>query len=242
MSSDEHHPDPLDWLEEEHRAPGTSRVEFHQQLEAADGRLVAAASVVGDNVLPVTTAFLEADQHRADVFVEASLANRGACKELEQACYLLLARQSPVAVDLRRIVAILRSVGSVERSGDLLRHVAESLAWVHPPSMPENLRTTIAQLGERTALIYGIGIDAWRRHDPLAAVELERLDDEVDLLQKVLLSELYTGHQSVEEAVTLALIARYYERIADHGVEMARQVAYFVTGDRVGSGDGADDL
>ena len=69
--------------------------------------------------------------------------------------------------------------------------------------------------------------------DALAANELEDADDQVDLLQKVLLTDLYTGEQSVEEAVSLALIARYYERIADHGVEIARQVSFVVTGDRV---------
>jgi phosphate transport system protein len=239
MSSD----DPLDWLEDEHRSAGTSRVQFHQQLEDCNTRLVEAAAVVADAVLPVTTAFLEADQYRADDFVETARLNRQRCRDLEEACYLLLARQSPVAVDLRRVVATLRSAASIERSGDLLRHVAESLAWVHPPSMPGELRTTIEQLGERTSRVCSIAVDAWRRHDPLAAVELDQLDDEVDMLQKVLLTEIYTGHQSVEESVTLALIARYYERIADHGVEMARQVAYFLTGDRVvSSRDGADDL
>jgi phosphate transport system protein len=76
-------------------------------------------------------------------------------------------------------------------------------------------------------------VDAWRRHDPLAATELQVRDDHADLLQKVLLTDIYTGSQSVEESVSLALIARYYERIADHGVEMARQVTYFLTGDRL---------
>jgi phosphate transport system protein len=239
MSTD----DPLDWLEAERRGPGSSRVEFHQQLEDCNATLVEAAAVVADAVLPVTAAFLEADQYRADEFIAAARSNRVRCRELEEACYLILARQSPVAVDLRRIVATLRSAASVERAGDLLRHVAESLAWVHPPAMPPVLRATIQQLGEESSRVFSVGAAAWRQHDPLAAVELDRLDDEVDLLQKVLLTEIYTGHQSVEEAVTLALIARYYERIADHGVELARQVTYFLTGDRVGrEEDGADDL
>jgi phosphate transport system protein len=239
MSSEE---DPLHWLEAERRSLGGSRVEFHQQLEDCNRRLVDAATVVGAAIGPVTTAFLEADAHAAEEYIARESGLRRACLELEEACYLLLARQSPVSVDLRRVVATLRSTSDVERSGNLLRHVAESLTWVHPPSMPGELRETIGQLGSRSAVIFGVAIDAWRDHDPLAAVELERLDDEVDMLQKVLLTEIYTGQQSVEESVTLALIARYYERIADHGVEMARQVAYFVTGDRVPRGDAEDDL
>jgi phosphate transport system protein len=241
MSSHDPH-DPLDWLEGERRAPGRSRVEFHQQLEDLNSKLVLAASVVGEAIEPVTTAFLEADSHRAQEYIDAQSELDGTCLMLEEACYLMLARQSPVAVDLRRVVATLRSISDVERSGDLLRHVAESLTWVHPPSMPAELRTTIKQLGERSAFIFKIAIDAWRHHDPLAAIELSRLDDQVDMLQKILLTEIYTGQQSVEESVTLALIARYFERIADHGVEMARQVAYFITGDRIRGDEDHDDF
>lgn len=241
MASEPH--DPLHWLEAERRSAGGPRVEFHQQLEACNAALVAAAELVAANVRPVTTAFLEADTHRAEEYITEERGLRERCRDLEETGYLLLARQSPVAVDLRRVVATLRSTADIERSGNLLAHVAESLAWVHPPAMPADLRTTIAQLGERSAVVFGLAVDAWREHDPLAAVELSSLDDEVDMLQKVLLTEIYTGQQSVEEAVTLALIARYYERIADHGVEMARQVTYFVTGERVlSTRDGDDDL
>jgi phosphate transport system protein len=233
--------DPLARLESERRAPAGTRVEFHQQLDACNDRLVAAASVVSEAIVPVTTAFLEADTHAAEEFADAEKQLRETCRDLEETGYLLLARQSPVAVDLRRVVATLRSTGDIERSANLLAHVAESLAWVHPPSMPEELRDLIRQLGSRSSFIFAIAVDAWRRHDPLAAVELSRLDDEVDMLQKVLLTEIYTGKQSVEESVTLALIARYYERIADHGVEMARQVTYFLTGERVRAGGSGDD-
>jgi phosphate transport system protein len=147
----------------------------------------------------------------------------------------MLARQQPVASDLRRIVAILRSVADVTRSAYLLRHVAESLTWVHPPSMAADLRRTIGDLGEVSAEVFAGAVTAWATHDALAANELNARDDQVDFLQKALLTELYTGPgQSVEEAVSLALIARYYERVSDHGVEMARHVTYFLTGQRLG--------
>lgn len=227
------HPDPLDWLEEERRQPGGSRVEFQRQLDDIDRLLVEAGSAVAERIIPVTTAFLQADTHEAAAAISADAAIDRRCEQLEEACYVLLARQSPVASDLRHVVAVLRCVGDVQRSGNLLRHIAESLTWVHPPSMAKDLRETIAQLGAVSSEIFSGAVEAWRRHDGLAANELAKRDDQVDLLQKYLLTELYTGQQSVEEAVSLALIARYYERIADHGVEMARQVTYFLTGDRI---------
>lgn len=225
--------DPLDWLEAERHRLGGSRVAFQHQLEDCTQTLVELGEEITRTIEPVTTAFLEADHHRAQQAILADQQIDERCLELEDACYLLLARQSPVAGDLRRIVATLRCVSDIQRSGDLLKHVAESLAWVHPPALPSDIRETLAQLGAASAQIFGGAVQAWRDHDGLAAVELQRTDDEVDLLQKVLLTDIYTGHRSVEESVSLALIARYYERIADHGVEMARQVAYFVTGDRI---------
>jgi phosphate transport system protein len=230
--------DPLEWLEAERRQPGGSRVEFRQQLDACTDKLIRLAATVGEAILPVTEAFLDADVAAADEYRTADARIREGCLALEDACYLLLARQSPVGGDLRRIVATIRCVTNVERSSNLLSHVAGSLAWVHPPSMPEALRRTLRDLGGQAAVVYAGAVQAWRILDGLAAVELQRADDEVDLLQKVLLTELYTGSQSTEESVSLALIARYFERIADHGVEMARQVAYAVTGDRTADGPG----
>jgi phosphate transport system protein len=224
--------DPLAWLEELERQPHGVRTAFQQQLASIDQQLVAVGGTVGDSVIPVTEAFLEADQHRAGKLI-SDLAVGRSCARLEEACYLLLARQAPVAGDLRRLVAVLHSVSDVLRSAYLLRHVLESLTWVHPPSMAEDLRRTIGDLGKVSAEIFTGAIEAWATQDALAANELDARDDYVDFLQKALLTELYTGPgQSIEEAVSLALIARYYERVADHGVEMARQVTYVVTGQR----------
>ena len=224
--------DPLERLESEARQPTLSRLAFQQQLDALEAELVAIAALVGDLIGPVTSAFLAADTQGAGRVVTVDVEVDRRCLLLEEQCFELLARQSPVAGDLRRVVAVLRSVADVQRAGDLLRHVAESLAWVHPPSMNPNLATMIGQLGTVAGQVFCGSVDAWRQHDALAAVELQRLDDDADLLQKSLLTELYLGGQTVEEAVSLALICRYYERIADHGVELARQVAYVLTGDR----------
>lgn len=224
--------DPLEWLEAEDRQPTLSRQAFQQQLDGVDRALVEVATLVARQVQPVTTAFLEADQAAADSAIAADAEVDRRCEELEEHCFELLARQSPVAGDLRRVVAVLRSIADVQRSGDLLSHVAESLAWVHPPSMPVGLRDMIERLGTVSGEVFSRAVEAWRTHDALAAVELQQLDDQVDLLQKSLLTELYLGGQTVEETVSLALICRYYERIADHGVEMARQLTYVLTGDR----------
>lgn len=226
------HSDPLERLAQQ-RAQSETRVEFHAQLAALENGLIGLAEQLADAVVPVTDAFLDADRYGADEWVQQDRTLTQDCREQEDACYLLLARQSPVAGDLRRVVATLRCTGDVQRSGNLLSHVASSLTWVHPPQLPDELRRIIRELGSAVSTLYHSAVQAWRDTDSLAAVELQDTDDQVDLLQKALLTELYTGDCSVEEAVSLALIARYYERIADHGVELARAVTYVVTGERL---------
>jgi phosphate transport system protein len=225
--------DPLARLESEHRDTSGARQRLHEQLEELDAQLIALMRDVSERVSSATEAFLEADAHRASSLEMADTDVTRRCTELEEAGYLLLATQSPVATDLRRTIAVLRSVNDVQRSGNLLKHVVESLNWIHPPSLPVELRDNIRQLGAVSAEMFGRATTAWKQHDALAAEDLERRDDEVDLLQKELLSELYTGRQSIEESVSLGLIARYYERIADHAVDITRHLTFFLTGDRL---------
>lgn len=211
----------------------TRRREFTAAMADCDRRLIELASLVSNAIIPMTDAFLSGDALVAQQLIDADKEIDRLGRELEDASFVLIARQSPVASDLRRAIAVVHCVNDVVRSGDLLRHVGESLRWVHPPSLTDKLRGTVRQLGEVSKDLLDRGVEAWAKQDALAANELEEADDQVDLLQKVLLTDLYTGEQSVEEAVSLALIARYYERIADHGVEIARQVSFVVTGERL---------
>ncbi|HUG83954.1 MAG TPA: PhoU domain-containing protein [Euzebya sp.] len=222
--------DPLTRLEGE--AQPRLRLGFHEALEDCDRALLAVGARVADAIRPMTEAFLIADSETAGRLIAADRDVDVGCQRLEERCFLLIARQSPVAGDLRRLIAVLKCVQDVARSGDLLRHVGESLMWIHPPSLPHTLRDTVQQLGDVSHDLFTRGLASWEARDALAANELEQDDDQVDLLQKVLLTDLYTGTQAVEEAVSLALIARYYERIADHGVEIARQTTYAATGQR----------
>ncbi|CAN5205462.1 phosphate signaling complex protein PhoU [soil metagenome] len=232
---DERPYDPLDRLGD---AQPSLRMDFRAALDDCDRALLSVGDRVARAIDPMTEAFLTGDARSAAHWIAADREVDKACQDLEERCFELIARQSPVAGDLRRLIAVLKCTQDVLRSGDLLRHVGEALTWIHPPSLPQKLRETVQQLGEVSHDLFVRGLASWGAQDALAANELEQDDDQVDLLQKVLLTDLYTGTQAVEEAVSLALIARYYERIADHAVEIARQTAYVVTGERPPMGSG----
>jgi phosphate transport system protein len=102
--------DPLSRLEVEHRDAGSSRQRLHHQLEALDQQLISIMREVADRVGPTTDAFLEADAHAASSLIDLDKDLTARCTELEETGYLLLATQSPVATDLRRVIAVLRSV------------------------------------------------------------------------------------------------------------------------------------
>lgn len=210
------------------------RTEFQASLDAIDDRLVEAAIEVADQLPVLTRAFLGGD---ADSIATArALAFRigDACTSVEDDGFVLLAREAPVAGDLRRLVALLRLTTDVDRSAALLRHVSETLDRFDPRFLPDDLRLQLQELSERTTTVFRAGIDAWRRRDALAVTEVDRLDDAVDRLQVAVLdSSENLPPERASDQIVLGLIARYFERIADHGVAIAQDAAFVATGQRV---------
>ena len=211
---------------------GGARVAYRQQLADLDRALINLVEEVAELVTPVTRGFLEADAHALARMPSARAGIDARAAAVEESCYLVLVRQQPVGGDLRHVVAVLRSVQEVQLAANLVCHVAEAIRWVHPPTLAAQLRAAVGELGTIADAILHGAAHAWDERDALAATDLARADDAADAQQTYLLTELYTGDHPVDDAVSLALVARYYERLADHGVEIARQLAYFLTGSR----------
>lgn len=148
---------------------------------------------------------------------------------------MILARESPVGADLRRVVAILRLVRDVERAAVNVGHVCRTVRHHDPRALPEALRALVDELGRRAVDVYRQGVTAWRRRDALAVSEVDRRDELVDRLLRRLHAELSRHEGAPDDPLAAGLVARYYERVADHGVAIARDTAYLVTGERVGS-------
>lgn len=177
---------------------------------------------------------MQGDQSSIEEATAMSARVADACLQIEDDGFMLLAREAPVAGDLRRLVALLRLTTDVDRSAALLRHVSETLHRFDPRFLPDDMRLQLQEMAARATDVFRAGIDAWRRRDALAVTEVDRLDNAVDVLQEVVLAratELEEERSS--DMIVLGLIARYYERIADHGVAIAQDAAFVATGQRV---------
>jgi phosphate transport system protein len=207
---------------------------FHDQLQHLNDRLVQMAGLVETAVREGTAALLEADARRAERVIAADAEIDRLQSVVEEQTFEQLALQQPVASDLRALVAALRMVADLERMGDLAEHVAKIARMRYPEcAIPDELKETIAQMGsvaERMVAKVAMTVHA---SDVARAVDLVGEDDEMDRLRRSLFYTLLDPNWShgVGAAVDIALLGRYYERIADHAVSMARRVIYLVTGD-----------
>lgn len=213
---------------------GEMRRAFHQELDAIDDAFVAAGLRITDQMPQLTAAFMVGDRSVIDQADALAVEVADACEAIDDAGFVLLARQSPVGGDLRRLVALLRMTVDVNRSASLLRHAIRTLRTFDPRFLAEPVRSQLGEMATRSGDVFSAGLDAWRRRDPLAVSDVDRMDSNVDELQVSLLRETTdTGEDIGEGMLVLGLLARYFERIADHGVEIARDASFVATGQRV---------
>jgi phosphate transport system protein len=206
---------------------------YHEDLDALTERLVEMHRLVGSAISRASTALLDADLGLAESVIAADDAVDALRDDLDQRAFDLLARQQPVAGDLRTIITSLRMSGDLERMGDLARHVARVARRRYPESaVPAGLRDLVVEMSQVAERLVAKAGSAVARHDVAAALELERDDDEMDRLHRALFTALLDKDSpyGVEQAVDVTSLGRYYERFADHAVAVARRVVYLVTG------------
>jgi phosphate transport system protein len=208
---------------------------YHEELAGLSDQLVEMTRLVGSAVSRASTALLDADLTLAESVIAADDAVDAIRDELDRRAMDLLARQQPVASDLRTIITSLRMSTDLERMGDLARHVARIARRRYPESaVPATLRATIVEMSQVAERLVAKAGSVIASQDVAAAMELERDDDEMDKLHRTLFTTLLEpgSRYGVEEAIDITLVSRYYERFADHAVAVAGRVVYLVTGQR----------
>ena len=209
---------------------------YFDQLDTIVDELVTMTHEVQHAVVFATKALLTADAEMAERVISGDAAIDAARERVEQRSFELLALQQPVASDLRMLIAGLRMVADLERMGDLSVHVAK-VARLRVPevAIPAELVPTIQRMATVAEKMVGTVAGIIAERDVEGARRLEEDDEEMDQLRRssfrLMLDDSWT--HGVEPAVDIALLGRYYERIADHAVSLARRVVYLVTGETV---------
>ncbi len=207
---------------------------FHQSLEDVQGRLVEISELVTVAIDKATRAFGTSDVSLAEEVIEADAVIDEKALELDELTIEILARQQPVARDLRIVVSALRISASLERMGDIAEHIAQLTRMRFPErAIPKGLKSTFLKMGEFDVEAARKLTELLRTQD-LALIEEIRNDDDklddlhVSVFEKVL-SDTWQGEASATVDATLA--SRYHERFADHAVSVSKKVVYLATGD-----------
>ncbi|MCZ4120835.1 phosphate signaling complex protein PhoU [Streptomyces sp. H39-S7] len=207
---------------------------YHEELDSIGEGLVEMARLVGSAIGRATTALLDADLNIAESVIAADEKVDGLQRDLEARAINLLARQQPVATDLRIVVTSLRMSADIERSGDLARHIAKVARLRFPESaVPNDLHSTILEMGQLAQRLMAKAAEVIVSKDVDDALQLEADDDRMDELHRALFQHLLDDRwkHGIETAVDVTLCGRYYERFADHAVSVAKRVVYLVTGE-----------
>ncbi len=210
------------------------RDNFHERLAEVGDGLIEMSRLVGSAVSKATTALLDADLEAAESVILADEQVNALYRQLDDVAVHLLARQQPVATDLRAIVTGLRMSSDLERVGDYAVHIAKVAKRKYPASVvPVELRAIILEMGQAATRIAVKAGTVIATRDLTLAAQLLSDDDTIDDLHAELFARLLSENfeHGVEAAVDLALLGRYYERLADHAVSVSHAVTYLVTGE-----------
>lgn len=206
---------------------------FQDELDGVSQSLVDLTEMVALSISKATISILTCNLKLAEEVIATDDQIDNFQHDLDGRIIDIIARQQPVASDLRALVTALRMSADLERMGDMSHHVAKIARLRHPEfAVPTELVSIFQAMGaaaEKITRKTGVVIAT---RDTEMALEVERDDDEMDKLHRELIGKLVDPHwlYGVETAIDLTLLGRYYERFADHAVSVARRVYFLVTG------------
>lgn len=207
---------------------------FHKELDQIRDEIVRMAALVTEAIPRGTEAFLDMDLQAAQRLIDDDDILDELSVDFEERCYQLVARQAPMASDLRAIMAALTMNSEIERSGDLVVNIAKATRRVYGSTFDPRLRGMLQDMSDEAQRLFRFAVDAYVEGDVGLAAALDDIDDRLDELNHEVVGLIFAAHTNgdidLQAAIQLALIARYYERIGDHAVNIGERVRYMVTG------------
>lgn len=211
------------------------RRSYHEQLADLRQDVVRLGALATEAIAAGTQALLDADLAAADRVISDDSFLDDLTHSIEERSCQLLALQQPMASDLRMIVTVLRTIHEIERTGDLMVNIAKTTRRLYPNDLHPRVRGLVDRMGTQASVQLRVALDAFADEDAARALALSDMDDVMDELQKELFRAIFATSSGDEDglqgAVQIALVGRYYERVADHAVNVGQRVAYMVTGE-----------
>jgi phosphate transport system protein len=202
------------------------RHEFEKELEGIEAKVIELFAVIAEDLPEATQALLSGDTSAVDTLVERGRTITALYNEIEELVNREILLQAPVASDLRFLLSVLRVVPEIERSHRLVVLIAARANHVLSEDLSPRCKGLTQQMGKVASEMWRAAADSWYQRDRTAAFSLRGRDDEMDELYASLIAELASGGMSLPVTMEMTLVARFYERLGDHAVNIARRVVY----------------
>jgi phosphate transport system protein len=210
------------------------RADYHEQLNDIQTGIARMSAGVTELVPRVTDILLEGDLESAEYVILGDDAYDNRSLELEEACFQIIALQAPVAVDLRAVVSAIKIIADVERSADLCVNICKAARRIYGHQLDPHLRGVIQKMGNQAQALFKEATEAYLNFDGPRAAALRDMDSYLDDLHRQFIQIIFESHAAgtidLQVAVQLAVVARFYERIGDHAVNMGDRTQYIVSG------------
>jgi phosphate transport system protein len=202
------------------------RQEFERDLEAIEARIIELFAMVAEDLPEATSALLTGNNEIMQKLLERDKIISALYPETEQLANREILLQSPVADDLRFLLSVLRVLTEFELSHDLVIQIASRANHILNEDLSPRTRGLVERMGSVASDLWRQAADCWYQRARDAALALAERDDEMDQLHSSLIGELASGRMTLPVTMEMTLVARFYERLGDHAVTVARRVAY----------------
>jgi len=208
---------------------------FHEELDELRNEIARLGATVVELIPRVTDILLQQDLEGAEYVLRGDRAIDERANETEQRALTLLALQAPVAGDLRQTAAVLKLAPEIERSADLCCNICKAARRIYGHELDPKLRGIVQRMSDQAQQEYKEVVEAYLANDEMRAAAIPDMDDYLDDLHRLFIAQIFESHAAgaidLQVAVQLAVVARFYERLGDHAVNIAHRVLYITTGE-----------
>ena len=210
------------------------RPDFHQELDDIRSGIARLGATIVELIPRVTDILLTQDLEGAEYVLRGDAEIDERAHDIEERALTLMALQAPVASDLRQVAACLKLAPEIERSADLCCNICKAARRVYGHDLDPKLRGLIQRMSDQATQEYKEVVEAYVANDAVRAAALRDMDDYLDDLHRLFIAQIFESHAAgtidLQVAVQLAVVARFYERLGDHAVNISDRVMYIATG------------